>query len=71
MEPQLFRVAPSAVSVVASYDWRFGWSARVSIPGPDGAEWLSETYGPCSAPELVDAVSGALAAALEGRSALG
>jgi hypothetical protein len=67
----MFPVAPSALSVACTYDWRFGWSARVSVPGPDGAEWLTETYGPCDAGELVDAVSAALEAALTGRSVLG
>jgi hypothetical protein len=67
----MLSVAPSALSVACTYDWRFGWSARVSVPGADGSEWLTETYGPCSAGELVDAVSGALAAALEGRSVVG
>jgi hypothetical protein len=62
----MFRVAPSAMAVACTYDWRFGWSARVSVPGPDGQEWLSETYGPLSPAELVDAVAAALETALAG-----
>lgn len=61
----MFRIAPSAVSVHCSYDWRFGWSARVAVPTDDGGSWIAEVYGPCSASELVDAVGAALQAALE------
>lgn len=64
----MFSVAPSAISIACTYDWRFGWSARVSWPTAGGEHWLSETYGPCSPGELVDAVGEALAAALQSRS---
>lgn len=66
----MFPIAPSAVSVHCSYDWRFGWSARIAVPGADGATWLAETYGPCTPAELVDAVAAALSSALEGRTVL-
>lgn len=64
MERQLFVVAPSRITVVCTYDWRFGWSARLSVPAVDGSEAESDVYGPLSTPELVDAVSSALVALL-------
>lgn len=67
---QLFAIAPSFIQLSCTYDWRFGWSARIAVPAPDGVSWLTETYGPCSAGELVDAASAALEAALAGRTVL-
>jgi hypothetical protein len=66
----MFSVAPSLVQISCTYDWRFGWSARLSVPLGSEGHWLAETYGPCSPEELVDAVAGALAAALSNRSAI-
>ena len=60
-------IAPNVVTVHCTYDWRFGWSARIALPIDGGRRWLSETYGPCSPSELVDAVAGALETALGGR----
>lgn len=62
-QPLDLRIAPSVVTVQCTYDWRFGWTARVALPIDGGRRWLSETYGPCSPSELVDAVSSALAVA--------
>jgi hypothetical protein len=63
-DPQMFRIAPSAVSVQCTYDWRFGWSARIAVPTDDGLEWTADVYGPCSARELVDVVAAALEGAI-------
>ena len=64
MDRPLFVIAPSRVTVVATYDWRFGWSARLSVPAAGDQGALVDVYGPLSAPELVDAVSSALVALL-------
>lgn len=63
-DPQMFSVAPSVVTVQCTYDWRFGWSARISVPVFGSDEWHYETYGPCSPSELIDAVAGALGTAV-------
>lgn len=60
----MFRVAPSRFTITASYDPYFGWSCRLHSPASDGRNELLEAYGPLSAPELLDALSSALAALL-------
>lgn len=53
-------IAPSAICVSAAYDWRSGWSFRLSwrASGSDG--FSHRDYDGLTGPELVDVLSSEL-----------
>lgn len=56
----MFRVAPSHVYVACHYDWRTGWSLRVTTPGLEAGTTHTVDYEGLSSPELVDVASAEL-----------
>lgn len=54
------RIAPSALAVSAQYDWRSGWSFRLSWRASGDVCWSHRDYDGLSGPELVDVLSSEL-----------